>query len=203
MATTPLWGTGSNRECDAVPDLAHPHVWLGFKHPLHHQTTSPSPVAEAALRPRFLKRQCDRTLGGEDAQGAQGLPSPPARQDAPARPPQAHPPVGSQRRSCAAIRISSVGATRGSAELRCRVKNWFPAPRAAACLVHYLVVQKVTSTRFTILNGLRRRIDEDFPGIWTASKLVAVVTIILYLSHAFACLWYFFGTSSQVLGHGW
>jgi hypothetical protein len=38
MATTPLWGTGSNRECDAVPDLAHPHVWLGFKHPLVGKT---------------------------------------------------------------------------------------------------------------------------------------------------------------------
>jgi hypothetical protein len=28
-----------------------------------------------------------------------------------------------------------------------------PAPRAAGCLVHYLLLQKVTNPRFTILNG--------------------------------------------------
>jgi hypothetical protein len=36
-----------------------------------------------------------------------------------------------------------------------RRKCRFPAPRAAACLVHYLLLQKVTSPRFTALNGLR------------------------------------------------
>jgi hypothetical protein len=38
-----------------------------------------------------------------------------------------------------------------------RQKRRFPAPRAAACLVHSLLVQKVTSPRFTILNGFRPR----------------------------------------------
>jgi hypothetical protein len=32
-------------------------------------------------------------------------------------------------------------------------KRRFPAPRAAASLVHCLLLQKVTSPRFTILNG--------------------------------------------------
>jgi hypothetical protein len=37
-------------------------------------------------------------------------------------------------------------------------KRRFPAPRAAACLVHYLLLHKVTGTRFTILNdGFRPR----------------------------------------------
>jgi hypothetical protein len=38
---------------------------------------------------------------------------------------------------------------------RNRQKRWLPAPRAAACLVHYSLSQKVTSPRFTILNGCR------------------------------------------------
>ena len=32
-------------------------------------------------------------------------------------------------------------------------KRWFLATRGAACLIHYLLLQKVTSPRFTILNG--------------------------------------------------
>jgi hypothetical protein len=35
------------------------------------------------------------------------------------------------------------------------LKRRFPAPRAAACLVHDLLLQTVTSPRFTILNGFR------------------------------------------------
>jgi hypothetical protein len=38
-----------------------------------------------------------------------------------------------------------------------RQKWRFPAPRAATCLVQYLLSQKDTSTRFTILNGFRPR----------------------------------------------
>ena len=40
----------------------------------------------------------------------------------------------------------------------------FPAPRAAACLVHCLLLQKVTSPRLTILNGfrLRRAVSDEF-----------------------------------------
>jgi hypothetical protein len=33
-------------------------------------------------------------------------------------------------------------------------KRRFPASRAAACLVHYLLLQKITSPRFTLLNFL-------------------------------------------------
>jgi hypothetical protein len=36
-----------------------------------------------------------------------------------------------------------------------REKPRLPAPCAAACLVHYLLLQKFTSPRFTILNGCR------------------------------------------------
>ena len=36
--------------------------------------------------------------------------------------------------------------------VRLTAKKWrFPAPRSAACLAHYSLVQKVTSPRFTIL----------------------------------------------------
>ena len=45
-------------------------------------------------------------------------------------------------------------------------KRRFPAPRAAACLIHYLLLQNVTSTWFTVLNGGPQpeihRVDPEF-----------------------------------------
>jgi hypothetical protein len=40
----------------------------------------------------------------------------------------------------------------------------FPAPRAAACLVHYLILQNVTSPRFTILNATDPEVDLESPA---------------------------------------
>jgi hypothetical protein len=44
----------------------------------------------------------------------------------------------------------------------------FPAPRAAACSVHDLLLQKVTGPRFAILNGgARNNFDpENMHGQW-------------------------------------
>eukprot|EP01047_Picozoa_sp_COSAG01_P053632 COSAG01_NODE_5770_length_4043_cov_192.063118_1_plen_481_part_00 len=44
-----------------------------------------------------------------------------------------------------------------------------------------------------------KRIDESYPGVFTVSKLSGLIVIILYVSHLFACLWYFAGSESQVL----
>ena len=44
-----------------------------------------------------------------------------------------------------------------------------------------------------------KRLDEEFPGVWPISKLLSLTLIILYISHMFACLWYFAGTQDQKL----
>ena len=43
--------------------------------------------------------------------------------------------------------------------------------------------------RLARLKRVLKRIDEQFPGIWTVSKLSGLMMIILYISHIFACLW--------------
>ena len=53
--------------------------------------------------------------------------------------------------------------------------------------------------RLARLKRLLKRLDEDLPGIWTCSQLMSLVIIILYISHAFACFWYYVGASNQLL----
>lgn len=52
--------------------------------------------------------------------------------------------------------------------------------------------------RLARLKRILKRLDEDFPGIWTVSQLFSLVLIILYISHIFACFWYFVGTNDQI-----
>ena len=56
--------------------------------------------------------------------------------------------------------------------------------------------------RLARLKRLLKRLDEEFPGIWTTSQLFSLVVIIMYVSHLFACGWYMVGTTNQVLDDG-
>jgi hypothetical protein len=52
--------------------------------------------------------------------------------------------------------------------------------------------------RLAKLRKVVKRIDENYAGIWTVSKLCSLIVIILYISHLFACMWYFAGSANQV-----
>lgn len=56
--------------------------------------------------------------------------------------------------------------------------------------------------RLAKLRKVVKRIDENYAGIWTVSKLLSLILIILYISHLFACMWYFAGSSNQILENG-
>lgn len=51
--------------------------------------------------------------------------------------------------------------------------------------------------RLARLKRVLKRLDQEFPGIWPISKLFSLTGIILYVSHLFACLWYFAGSEDQ------
>jgi Ca2+-binding EF-hand superfamily protein len=53
--------------------------------------------------------------------------------------------------------------------------------------------------RLARLKRLIKRIDEEFPGLWTVSQLFSLVVIIMYVSHLFACGWYMVGLDKQTL----
>ena len=116
---------------------------------------------EPALRPRGARRMEDgraaRALGGRrlDLGG---------RARAADRPCGPRPPGAVTRpsRSLAFLSVShSKSVLCGGfvwARRALNRQNWrLSAPRAAACLVHSLLLQKVTSPRFTILSGCRPR----------------------------------------------
>ena len=56
--------------------------------------------------------------------------------------------------------------------------------------------------RLARLKRLIKRVDEEFPGIWTVSQLTSLVLIIMYVSHLFACGWYMVGLDKQILPDG-
>ena len=56
--------------------------------------------------------------------------------------------------------------------------------------------------RLARMKRVLKRFDEEYPGIWPFSKLLSLILIILYVSHLFACLWYFSGSTNQTLDDG-
>jgi Ca2+-binding EF-hand superfamily protein len=56
--------------------------------------------------------------------------------------------------------------------------------------------------RLAKLRKVVKQIDENYSGIWTVSKLFSLILIILYISHIFACMWYFAGSSVEVMDNG-
>ena len=56
--------------------------------------------------------------------------------------------------------------------------------------------------RLARLRRVLKRIDEDLPGVWTVTKLVGVILIIMYINHLVACIWYYLGTSDQLMPDG-
>jgi len=56
--------------------------------------------------------------------------------------------------------------------------------------------------RLAKIKAVIKRLDEDFPGIFTVSKLSSLVLIILYIAHLFASFWYFVGSFDMALQDG-
>jgi hypothetical protein len=53
--------------------------------------------------------------------------------------------------------------------------------------------------RLTRLLPLLRRLDERFDGLLSASKLISLVTVVIYVTHIVGCLWFTVGEDDDYL----
>eukprot|EP01043_Picozoa_sp_COSAG02_P056564 COSAG02_NODE_6722_length_3401_cov_4.311932_1_plen_657_part_10 len=82
----------------------------------------------------------------------------------------------------------------------CQGGGGFGAKLKAMKIARLLRLAKML--RLAKLRKVVKQIDEHYSGIWTVSKLFSLIVIILYVSHIFACMWYFAGSSNEVLSNG-
>ena len=100
--------------------------------------------------------------------------------------------------------FASSGCTATAAQVAagegCSDGGGFGAKLKAMKIARLLRLAKML--RLAKLRKVVKQIDEHYSGIWTVSKLFSLILIILYISHIFACMWYFAGSSNEIMSNG-
>ena len=91
-------------------------------------------------------------------------------------------------------------AAQAAAGETCSDGGGFGAKLKAMKIARLLRLAKML--RLAKLRKVVKQIDEHYSGIWTVSKLFSLILIILYISHIFACMWYFAGSSNEIMSNG-